>query len=204
MSPATQPGRTRQRVYRYVRRQLEAGQPPTVREVQKAFGFRAVQTAREHLERLVKEGLLAKRRGQARGYCLPRGQSEGPPPVLVPLLGRVQAGGLNVALEHLEGYVPVKARSAENLFGLRVRGESMTGAGILPDDIVIVRSQPSAENGQIVVALIDDEATVKTLRIRRRRVELHPENPDFNPIIPPPGQCRILGKVIEVRRVLSS
>ena len=97
MSPRTQPGRTRERIYQYVHKQLQMGQPPTVREVQHAFGFRAVQTAREHLERLVKECLLAKRPGKARGYCLPAGKQGGSHPVLVPLLGRVQAGNLNAA-----------------------------------------------------------------------------------------------------------
>jgi repressor LexA len=200
MSPTTKPGATRERIYRYVRKQIEAGIPPTTREVQQAFGFRAVQTAREHLERLVREGLLIKRPGKSRGYGLP---SSGPPPTLVPLLGRVQAGGLNEAIEHVEDYIPVSARSGKNLFGLRVRGESMTGAGIFPDDIVIVHSQPTAENGQIIVALVGDEATVKTLRIRRKRIELHPENPAFEPIIPPPDECSILGKVIEVRRIIA-
>jgi repressor LexA len=202
MSPLTPPGKTRERVYRFVRDRLEGGLPPTVREVQQAFGFRAVQTAREHLERLVGEGRLAKRAGQARGYCLPPGDIAGPPPVLIPLLGRVQAGGLNAAIEHLEGHIPVRARSSADLFGLRVQGESMIGAGILPGDIVVVRARPTAASGDIVVALVDDEATVKTLRIRRRRIELHPENPDFDPIIPPPDRCSILGKVIEIRRSL--
>ncbi|MDA0323869.1 MAG: transcriptional repressor LexA [Verrucomicrobia bacterium] len=204
MSPKTKPGATRERIYRYVRKQLEVGLPPTTREVQAAFGFRAVQTAREHLERLVHEGLLVKRPGKARGYGLPSRPSSGPPPTLIPLLGRVQAGGLNEAIEHVEDYIPVTSRAAKHLFGLRVRGESMTGAGIFPDDIVIVHSQPTAENGQIVVALVGDEATVKTLRIRRKRIELHPENSAFEPIIPPPNECSILGKVIEVRRVISA
>ncbi len=93
-----------------------------------------------------------------------------------------------------------KHSTSENLFGLRVQGESMTGAGILPGDIVIVRSQPTAKSGDIVVALLDDEATVKRLRIRSRRIELHPENPEFETIVPPADRCSILGKVIEVRR----
>ena len=202
MSPRSTPGDTRNRVYRFVRERLEVGFPPTVREVQKALGFRAVQTAREHLERLVAEGRLGKRSGQARGYCLPPGETKGLPPLLIPLLGRVHAGGLNAAIEHLEGHIPVRAKSVESLFALRVEGESMTGAGILPGDIVVVRSQPTAESGNVVVALVDDEATVKTLRIRRRRIELHPENPKFKPIIPSPDRCSILGKVIEVRRSL--
>lgn len=196
----TPAGETRERIYRFVRDRLLGGFPPTVREVKEAFGFRSVQTAREHLEALVDEGRLAKERGKARGYRL-GGDSR--PTRLVPLLGRVPAGPLNIATEDLEGYLPIQGhRSGDDLFGLRVRGESMTGAGILPGDIVVVRRQPAADSGDIVVALIGGEATVKRLRIRRRRVELHPENPAFEPIIPDPSELTLLGKVIEVRRYL--
>ena len=126
-----------------------------------------------------------------------------PPTVLVPLLGRVPAGELDTAVEDLEGYLPIRSRrSPGELFGLRVRGESMTGAGILPGDVVVVRRQPRAEKGDIVVALVEDEATVKRFVVRRGRVELHPENPDFDPIVPDPRDLAILGKVIEVRRSL--
>lgn len=199
----TPPGQTRERVFRLVRDRLLAGRPPTVREVQEAFGFRSVQTAREHLEALVGEGRLSKDRGKARGYGLPLRAKAGPPTRLVPLLGRVQAGALNFAAEDLEGYLPVRTRRApDDLFGLRVEGESMTGAGILPGDVVIVRRQATANPGEIVVALVGDEATVKRLRLRGRRVELHPANPDFEPIVPDPGELTLLGKVVEVRREL--
>lgn len=201
----TPPGQTRERIFRFVRDRLARGLPPTVREVQQAFGFRAVQTAREHLEGLVGEGRLAKENGKARGYRLPAGLAVGGPPSLIPLLGRVQAGSLSAAVEDLEEYVPVHApRSSDELFALRVRGESMTGAGILPGDVVVVRRQSTARSGEIVVALVEDEATVKRLRVRGRRVELHPENPAYEVIVPPAGRLSILGKVIEVRRSLES
>ncbi len=194
----TTPGETRRRVYRWVRERLLAGEPPTVREVQRRFGFRAVETARGHLEALVREGLLAKAPGKARGYRLP-----GDPPRLVPLLGRVPAGKLEAAVEDPEGWLPVGARPAgEDLFALRVRGESMTGAGILPGDIVVVRRQETARPGEIVVALVGDEATVKVFRRRGRRVVLEPANPAFEPIVPDPRELRILGRVVEVRRYL--
>ena len=195
----TPPGETRQKVLEFVRERILAGRPPTVREVQDAFGFRAVQTARRHLERLVAEGRLVVERGKARGYRLPGDPS---PTVLVPLLGRVPAGSLDTAVEDLEGYLPVQAAAGADLFALRVRGESMTGAGILPGDLVIVRRQPFARDGEIVVARVGDEATVKRLRTRGGRVELLPENPAFEPIVPEPGAVEILGKVIEVRRRL--
>jgi len=199
----TPTGQTREKVFRLVRERLLGGSPPTVREVQQEFGFRAVQTAREHLEALVAEGRLAKQAGKSRGYRLPAVPGGGGLTRLIPLLGRVQAGALNAAVEDLEGYLPVQSpHDSDELFGLRVRGESMIGAGILPDDVVVVRRQPTARSGEIVVALIGDEATVKRLRIRGKRVELRPENPEFDPIVPGPEGLTLLGKVIEVRRYL--
>ncbi len=202
--PTTPPGETRARVLVYVQKRLLEGRPPTIREVQQAFRFRAVETARAHLEALVREGRLSKREGESRGFelPLPRGSH---PPRLVPVLGRVQAGALSTAIEDFEGYVPVESpyeRSSDEVFALRVRGESMTGAGIFPGDLVVVRRQDTARSGEIVVALVEDEATVKRLRISARKLELHPENPAFPVIVPKPGECRILGKVIEVRRTL--
>jgi len=196
----TPAGQTRERVLRFVRERLLSGLPLTVREVQRAFGFRSVQTARQHLEQLVEEGRLVKERGQARGFRLPVEQI---PTVLVPLLGRVPAGGPDLAVEDLEGYLPIQSRhSPGELFGLRVRGESMKGIGILPGDVVVVKRQATARSGEIVVALVGDEATVKRLRIHGERAELYPENPDFEPIRPAPGELTLLGKVIEVRRSL--
>lgn len=202
MSPRTPPGQTRRRVLEYARKRLLAGDPPTVREVQAAFGFRAVQTAREHLEALVAEGALVKAgEGRARGYRLPDG--EGTPSVRIPVLGRVQAGALTTALEEPEGFVELPggdARAARDRFALRVRGDSMIDAGILEDDLVIVRRQDTADPGDLVVAIVGDEATVKVFRRRRGRVELHPANPAYPPIVPPPDQLAILGKVVELRR----
>lgn len=195
-------GETRERVHRFVRERLLSGRPPTVREVQAEFGFRSVETARGHLERLILDGRLTKRPGASRGFALPEDDPANTPHSLIPLLGRVQAGALSTAIEDPEGHVPVQARDPHTLFALRVRGDSMTGAGILDGDLVIVRSQPTANSGDIVVALVDDEATVKRLRTSRGKLELLPENPAFKPILPSPDQCTLLGKVIEVRRSL--
>lgn len=204
LAPKTPPGQTRSQIYRFVRDRLLQGLPPTVREVQMAFGFRSVQTAREHLETLVTEGKLTKEPGKARSYRLPKKSKTGALR-LVPLLGRVQAGALTTAVEDPEGYVPVQERRTQDaLFALKVRGKSMLNAGILPGDIIIVRHQSSADSGDIVVALVQDEATVKRLRRKRGRIELHPENPDFEPIIPKPSEVTILGKVVEVRRYLEA
>jgi repressor LexA len=197
----TPAGQSREAVFRFVRDRILAGIPPTVREVQEAFAFRAVESARAHLERLVASGRLVKEPGKARGYRLPAGAGHAPP-AWVPVVGRVQAGALTTAVEEPEGYVTTRARPGAELFALRVRGDSMVGAAILAGDVVVVRRQETADDRDIVVALVDDEATVKRLRLRRGRVELHAENPAFAPIIPPPGGVQILGKVVEVHRHL--
>jgi repressor LexA len=193
-------------VYRWVHKQLLAGLPPTVREVQLAFGFRSVRSAGQHLEALVDEGRLVREPGKARGFRLPFSRSTAPT-VLVPLLGRVPAGPFDLAVQDVvdgfEGHTPVQSRyAADELFGLKVHGDSKCEAGILEGDLVIVRRQPSARSGEIVVARVGDEATVKRLRLHGRRVELHPENSRYRPILPDPRELEILGKVIEVRRRL--
>ncbi len=199
----SQPGDSRRRVLAFVRERILAGEPPTTREVQEHLGFRAVQSARQHLEALVDEGKLTKEPGRARGYRLP--VTVGGTIRPVPIIGRVQAGRLTEAIEAPDGYLGVEGRSEdETLFALTVRGESMTGVGILPGDVVVVRRQDRARSGAIVVALVEGEATVKRLRLRGRNVEFHAENPAFEPIIPKTaGDVRILGQVVEVRRQLA-
>lgn len=209
----TAPGETRERVLDFVRRAIGRGLPPTVREVQQALGFRAVQTAREHLEKLVADGQLAKDGGRARGYRLP----DDSPTHLVPLVGRVAAGGLTEALETPDGQLRIELKphgqrmragtQRAQLFALRVQGDSMTGAGILDGDVVIVQRDARTQDGDIVVARVGGEATVKRLRVRRERVELHPENPAYAPIVVPRDdgdgaseEFAVLGRVIEVRR----
>jgi repressor LexA len=194
-----------------MRDRLLDGRPPTVREVRDALGFRAVESARAHLLALVEDGRLVKKPGRARGYALPESEGQRGVPRLVPLLGRVPAGPTDLAVEDVERYLPSRSASNDEMFALRVRGDSMRNAGIMDGDVVIVRRQPTASSGSIVVALIGDEATVKTLHVHdgngsgrshRGRIELRPENPDYQPIIPDPEEVQILGKVVEVRRFL--
>ncbi len=193
-------GETRAKILEYMRQRILRGDPPTVREVQRAFGFRAVESARAHLHALVREGHLVQRPGLSRGYRLPGAWGRN---AMVPLLGQIQAGGLSEAIEDPEGYLSVQhSFSPEELFALRVRGRSMIGVGILPDDLVIVRRQTTAHAGEVVVALVGDEATVKTLHFRGGRAILRPENPEFEPIEPELDELKILGRVIEVRRFL--
>lgn len=198
----TPPGRTREKVFRFVRDRLLAGAPPTVREVQTAMGFEAVESARRHLDALVADGKLHKAPGQARGYRLSESRTRQARAKTVPLLGRVQAGVPHAAIESPDGYVTIEHDGRGEFFALLVRGDSMIERGILEGDVVIVRRQEKAEHGDVVVALIDEEATVKTFQRRGRRFELAPANSSYAPIAFDPHAVRILGKVVEVRRSL--
>lgn len=204
----TPPGKTREKVMSWVRERLSRGEPPSVREVQVAFGFRSVESARAHLEALVAEGRLVKRSGRARGYRLPGGV-RGAETARIPLLGRVPAGGLAEAVETCDGWLDVAGRRpGDGWFALTVVGESMRDAGILDGDVVVVRRQETARSGEIVVAMVDDEATVKVLRRPRTAgapIILEPRNsdPEYEPIVVDRArEVVILGKVVEVRRWL--
>lgn len=192
---------TKEKIYQYVSERLRSGDPPTIREVQHAMGLKAVESARAHLEALVEEGRLVKRNTRSRSYALPPEVWSASRTRRVPILGRVQAGALTTAVEDPEGFLELERdRYGEELFALRVRGESMLGAGIHPQDLVITRRQESADEGDIVVAMVEEEATVKRLRFRKKKVVLQPENPDFEDIVLHPKELRLLGKVVEVRR----
>jgi repressor LexA len=216
-APAKRPrGATRERVYRFVATRLRQGDPPTVREIRDALGLRATQTVQAHLQALVADGRLEQepvsQRGRARGYRLPLASDA---PQLVPLLGRVAAGLPSFAHQEVEGYVafvgagrghrgPLAAAAPRDaLFALRVVGESMVEAAILPGDVVIVRRDVEARDGDVVVALVGDEATVKVLRQGAAGPELHPANAAFAVQRPNPEDLRILGRVVEVRRALA-
>lgn len=196
---------TREKVYAFIRKKILEGLPPSVREVQAAMGFKSSGTAREHIDSLVEEGRLERVAASSRGLRLPSNEDKFRPEVMVPVMGRVQAGRPELAVEEPAEFIPYRTRFPEReMFALKVRGESMSGAGILPNDYVIVHRQPSAEPGQIVVAFLgEEEATVKTLRRRHGQLELHPENRDYPVLVPSPLRpLTIIGLVLEVRRPL--
>lgn len=177
------------------------GYPPTIREMGRAFGFRSTGTVRDHLRALERKGCLKKHRGKSRALMpqdwpqLLRGQGRS-----VPILGRVPAGGPLLAEENVEGTLDLSQEFAgEKVFALKVRGDSMVDAGICEGDLVVVRAQAHAEAGQIVVALVEGEATVKRWVRRGNKSWLQPANPR-HAAIPVEGETRILGRVIGVVR----
>lgn len=198
--PRTPPGETRAKVHDFVCKRILRGVPPSVREVQDEFGFKSTATVREHLDALVEAGALEQESGKDRGYRIPGAFVPG----MVPILGRVQAGGLSEAIAVAEGYVPVSAELAETSFALTVVGESMAGREIHDGDIVVVQRDARIKPGDVVVALIGDEATVKTFTKVSNRIVLQAENPDYADIVPDPdgAELIILGRVYEVRRRL--
>jgi repressor LexA len=184
----------------------ERGYPPTVREIGEAVGLTSSSSVHSQLENLAKMGLLFKDPTKPRAIGLADERVK-PEAVVVPVIGRIAAGAPVLAAENVEDYVTVPlshARGGEH-FALRVTGQSMSGAGILDGDVVVVRHQGTAPDGEIVVALLpgiaEDEATVKRLRRRDGRVTLVPENPVFSPIEMSEGG-QILGKVVAVLRKL--
>jgi len=202
----------------------EHGYPPTVREIGALLGLASSSTVHSHLGALERAGIVerdpSKPRalrwgphasaagvdvdGAARRSGGVVGGAEPDSSVSVPLLGRVAAGAPILADANVEQYVPVPrqlTRSGDS-FLLKVRGDSMQGAGILDGDWVVVRHQADANNGEIVVALVsdDEEATCKRLVRRSGRIELHSENPAYKPIVP--DRCTIAGIVTGVMRAL--
>ena len=203
--------RMQQRVYDYIAESIaEHGYAPSVREVGEALGLKSPSTVHFHIKHLQELGLIEKSAGKGRAITLkkqPQAVPAAPQPIeidelprrQVPILGNVAAGNPILAQECIEDYLTFDTGGHdEEYFALRVRGESMLGVGILPDDLVVVHRQPVAENGQIVVALIGDEATVKTLKRRGSEVWLMPANPDYHPI--DGRESTILGRVVAVVR----
>lgn len=183
----------RDHIARYVE---EHGYPPSVREIAAAVGLKSPSTVHFHLDRMEKAGILEKGAGKGRALRL---VDAPPPPDRIPIVGDVAAGAPILAQEHVEDWLTFDAGApADELFALRVRGESMLGAGILPGDLVVVRRQREADPGDIVVAMIDGDATVKRLVLRGGRVWLMPENEGFAPI--DGSRAQILGRVRAVVR----
>jgi repressor LexA len=196
------------RILNYIQQTVrDRGYPPTVREIGEAVGLTSSSSVHSQLENLERKGLLHKDPSKPRAIGLSTpGSAPADRGTQVPLLGRIAAGSAVLADENLESYLAVPSEFADDAehFALRVEGDSMSGAGILDGDIVVVRRQDDARDGEIVAALLpgpaEDEATIKRLRRKDGRVRLAPENPAFEPIEMTDG--RILGVVVAVLRKL--
>lgn len=180
-------------VYNFLKRTMGNSIPPTVREICEATGIRSTSTVHAALSSLEENGYITRDAKSSRSIRL-TGTAE---TSMVPLVGKVTAGQPILAVEEIEGYIPCPIASdrAESLFALRVWGLSMRDAGILDGDIIIADKDAAGHDGDIVVALIEDEATVKRLVQKKgEKPYLMPENPDFDPIRP--DYMEILGRVV--------
>ena len=186
-------GRTstkRGEILQYLRDYIsQNGYAPSVREIMEGVGLHSTASVHYHLAALQESGEISMEGNKNRTISL--NQHRG-----IPVIGMVTAGQPILAVESIEGYLPMEDR--DGYFALRVRGDSMIGAGILSGDRVIVRPQPTAEHGEIVVALLGDEATVKRLSRKDGEIWLLPENPAYDPI--DGTEAQILGKVCGVYR----
>lgn len=187
--------KSQQKIFDFICANVQEGVSPSVREICAATGLKSTATVHAHLKTLEEKGLIKRNQGSNRSIRLSNDNT-----AVVPILGRVTAGMPILAVEDIQGYVPVSdsIRRGRELFALRVVGESMINAGILDNDIVVVHKTPVAENGQIVVAMVEEEATVKRFYKEEGHYRLQPENDEFEPIIV--EECSVLGQVISVVR----
>lgn len=171
----------------------EQGFPPSVREICDAVGLKSPSTVHSHLNTLEEAGCIVRESGKTRAIRLAEDMQNG-----VPILGTVAAGQPILAVEDALGYLPYDAGENGAYFALRIQGDSMIEAGILDGDMVVVKTQSTAYSGEIVIALIEDEATCKRLQVADGEVWLLPENADYAPI--DGREASILGKVTAVIR----
>ena len=201
------------RVYEYIAASIkQQGYAPSVREIGDALGLKSPSTVHFHIKHLEELGLIEKGAGKGRAIALKKQPEAAAPRAVVqeydeeeerrnqvPIVGNVAAGSPILAQECVEDYLTFDTGNhSGEFFALRVRGESMLGVGILPNDLVVVHKQPTANNGEIVVALLGDEATVKTFSKKNGEIWLLPANPDYQPI--DGRECEIMGRVVAVVR----
>lgn len=192
-------GDTQQRILDYIEKYIEVnGYPPSVREIGQAVDLKSTSTVHGHLNRLEKKGLLHREAMKPRTIDVKR--EDKPQLVKVPILGKVAAGVPILAEENAEGFMqfPDSIVGRGEHFILEIRGESMISAGIMNGDYVVVKRQQTAQNGDIVIAMIDDEATCKRYFKEPDRIRLQPENPRMQPFYA--RSVTILGKVTAVYR----
>ena len=188
-----------QKILNFIKEEIELhGYPPSVREICLGTGIKSTSTVHTHLNHLEEQGLIRRASSKTRALevtdgSMAKGRS-------IPLVGKVTAGLPILAIENIEDYLilPQSMVGRGDMFCLRVEGESMIDAGIYDGDILVIRQQNTADNGEIVVAMIEDEATVKRIFYEKNRVRLQPENPTMSPIYA--QEVTVLGKVTDLIR----
>ena len=189
--------KTQMKIYEYLIERSQDGVPPSVREIGAAVGLSSTASVQANLDALEKAGYIQRDPLKKRTIRI-LGRDDNV--THVPIVGTVTAGAPILAVEQIEGYLAYSGHSTSDkpLFALKVRGESMLQAGILDGDLVVAEKTPVARNGEIVVAMIEDEATVKTFYKENGHFRLQPENDTYEPIIV--NEVSILGKVVAVIR----
>ena len=193
-----------QQVFDFIKEYIEAnGCPPTLREISAHIGTAGTVTAISHVGALEKKGYLRRREGSSRGIMLTQSPST---TVSLPVVGRIRAGMLQPAIEDISGYLNLDSRlvKGEGCYFLTVEGDSMINKGILSGDVVLIRPQQVANNGEVVAVMVDGDATLKQFFRERDRIVLQPANPNYEPIVIRPGQgeVTIVGKMIGLYRTL--
>ena len=203
--PSTELTPRRQQILDYlIETAQQRGYPPSMREIAQAVGLKSPSTVLFHLRLLEKAGLIERVPSLNRAVkALSGGTHTRSQPLYIPVLGPVPAGAPLLAAENIESRLPVPEDmfSGDELFALRVTGDSMIEAGILDNDLVVVNHQPTAQPGEVVVALLDDEATVKYFHPGKDAIELRPANSTMQPITS--TNVQILGKVVGVIRTFT-
>jgi len=191
------------KIYEYITRIIrQEGYSPSVRDIQSALSIKSTSTVHSYLARLEQKGYIQKETGKSRTLRIENNAFDARKTIKVPILGKVTAGTPITAIENCEGYIDFPALNrtynSTNLFALRVEGVSMINAGILDGDIAVVKKENYADNGEIVVAMLEDEATIKRFYKENGHFRLQPENDTMDPIIS--DEVYILGKVVSVIR----
>jgi repressor LexA len=188
-----------ERVLNFIRERIGGRLPPTIREIGEALGFKSTGTVRDYLKALIQKGLVKKMDNKSRGIELTNRSAFNK----IPIIGTIMAGKPNLAYEEIQGYVDADdlflgRLGFNDVFALRVKGDSMIGAGIMDGDIAVIKKRPDAANNDIVAALLDsNEVTLKRLINRCGKFHLEAANPDYPPIF---EEFKVIGKLITVIR----
>ncbi|MFA4888209.1 MAG: transcriptional repressor LexA [Candidatus Omnitrophota bacterium] len=185
-----------QKVLDFIREKIRRNLPPTIREIAQALNFSSTGTVRDYLKALEKKGFLKRVNNKSRAIELSAELG-------IPIIGRIMAGVADFAYEDIRGYINpddlfLGRLSQNDVFALEVKGDSMIEAGIMPDDIALIKKQPQADNNDIIAALLDDnEVTLKRFKRNERKIFLEPANSNYQPIY---KNFSIIGKLITIVR----